>query len=123
MAKLVITLAVISLVASWLQVCSSIPIDFEREDKSGISDLERNKNNATNPDISSADGNTDGSGSGSGFSDLEKNKIRPDIDDYDDEDYNDEKGSAILFVPYTELIRIFCERLKSLGIKYPSLCP
>lgn len=129
MAKLMITLAVISLMASCLQVSSSIPIDFEREDKDSISDLE---NNTTSVDMNSTDdmNNTDvdtyGSGSGSGFSDLEKNIVGPDIDNDDDEDYSDERGSGTTVIPhyrYEDIIRMFCERLKILGIKYTICLP
>lgn len=56
MARLIIFLTAISLIASYLQVCLPRPVDIQREDEkpdssgSGFTDLESTKNNMTGPD-------------------------------------------------------------------------
>lgn len=78
MANLMLSLTMISLMASCLQICSPKPVDDRYGDEksdssgSGFVDKEGNKMNMTNPNIS------------------------------DDEDYNDESGSGSNKVAITE---------------------
>ena len=92
MAKLVIILAGISLMAACLQICLSKPVDIQHEDE--------------NPDSS-----------GSGFGDKVRNKEDRNYPDSDDEDYGGESGSGSNTITFTqeETWKFFYNLLKKNG--------
>ena len=89
MARLVITLVAISLMATCLQICLSKPVDIQHEDE--------------NPDSS-----------GSGYVDMERKKEDRIYPDDDDEDYSGSGSDTIIFTQ-EEIWKLFYIILKQAG--------